>query len=82
MSDKEIHIDAVYGKVSGRACLAGTRLTLSTLIGYVDAGYSPYSIKDHYPSATPEHVEMVRLILEEVDEARGEVYEPDCRDYP
>jgi uncharacterized protein (DUF433 family) len=52
-------ITCTPGVRSGKACLAGTRITVSDVLEYLASGMSQEEILTDFPDLQPEHIQAV-----------------------
>ena len=52
-------ITCTPGVRSGKSCVAGTRITVSDVLGYLASGMSQKEILTHFPDLQPEHIQAV-----------------------
>ena len=50
------YIEIVPGKRGGKPCLAGMRITVADVLGWLASGMDESSIVADYPELTPEHI--------------------------
>ena len=59
MSSPTSLITCTPGVRSGKACLTGTRITVSDVLEYLASGMSPEEILADFPDLQPEHIQAV-----------------------
>ncbi len=52
-------ITCTPGVRSGKACLAGTRITVSDVLEYLASGMSQEEILAEFPDLKPEHIQAI-----------------------
>jgi uncharacterized protein (DUF433 family) len=52
-------ITCTPGMRSGKPCVAGTRITVSDVLGYLASGMSQEEILTDFPDLQPEHIQAV-----------------------
>ena len=59
MSSPPSLITCTAGVRSGKACVAGTRITVSDVLEYLASGMSQEEILNDFPDLRPEHIQAV-----------------------
>ena len=59
MSSPTSLITCTPGVRSGKACVTGTRITVSDVLEYLASGMSPEEILRDFPDLQPEHIQAV-----------------------
>jgi uncharacterized protein (DUF433 family) len=59
MSSPTSLITCTPGVRSGKACVTGTRITVSDVLEYLASGMSPEEILGDFPDLQPEHIQAV-----------------------
>ncbi len=78
-------IESKPGKMGGRPCLAGTRITAASIASLLDDGCPPEDVMGLFPSVTPDHIEAVREwartkpYSDEADERSAQIVEKEDR---
>ena len=59
MSSPTSLITCTPGVRSGKACVTGTRITVSDVLEYLASGMSPEEILGDFPDLQPQHIQAV-----------------------
>ncbi len=65
-------ITCTPGVRSGKACVAGTRITVSNILEYLASGMSQEEILRDFPDLLPEHIQAVLRYAAEREERLSE----------